>query len=71
MNNLVWIGSGITLIGLVGLVWCILKALAARSAGLDELEMRAALQKVVLINMAALGLSALGLVLVVAGIFLR
>jgi hypothetical protein len=63
MNNLVWIGSGITLIGLVGLVWCILRALGARSAGLDELEMRATLQKVVLVNMAALGLSALGLVL--------
>ena len=71
MNILVWIGSGLTLLGLVGLIWCILKALAARRAGLDEGQMRAALQRVVMLNMAALGISALGLVTVVAGILIR
>lgn len=71
MNILVWIGSGLTLLGLVGLIWCILKALAARRAGLDEVQMRAALQRVVMLNMAALGVSALGLVTVVAGILIR
>lgn len=71
MNILIWIGSGLTLLGLVGLIWCILKALAARRAVLDEVQMRAALQRVVMLNMAALGVSALGLVVVVAGILMR
>lgn len=71
VNIIVWIGSGLTLLGLAGLIWCILKALAARRAGLDEPQMQAALQRVVVLNMAALGVSALGLVVVVAGILIH
>lgn len=71
MEHLIWIGSAITILGLAGLVWCVLKALAARRAGLSDEAMRLALQRVVLVNMGALALSALGLVVVVAGILLR
>jgi hypothetical protein len=41
-----------------------------RRAGLPEADMRAALQKVVVLNMVALAVSFLGLMLVVAGVIL-
>lgn len=71
MEVLIWIGAALTVAGLAGLVWCILKAVSARRAALPDEAMRAALHRVVMINMGALGLSALGLVMVVAGILLR
>jgi len=70
MQILIAIGALVSLAGVAGLVWCILLALKARKAGLPDDEMRARLQHVVVLNMAALGVSALGLVMVVTGIFL-
>lgn len=70
MDILIWIGAGVTMLGLFGLVWCILKVAAARRAGLPDAELRARLQRVVSLNLAALLLSALGLVMVVTGIAL-
>ena len=71
MEIMVWIGALVSLLGVAGLGWCVVMALRARNSGLPDEEMRAALQKVVIYNMAALGVSALGLMLVVMGIFLR
>ncbi len=70
MEVLVWIGAAVSLIGVAGLVWCIVLAMRARSSGLPDDDIRAALQKVVVLNMGALGVSALGLMLVVMGILL-
>lgn len=70
MQALIWAGAGLTLLGVGGLVYCVLRALKARRAGLPDAELRAELQRVVLINMAALGVSLLGLMAVVLGIFL-
>lgn len=70
MDWLIWIGAAISLAGVAGLVWCILLATRARKAGLSDEEMRARLQRVVMLNMAALGVSALGLMCVVLGILL-
>ena len=70
MEFLIWIGAAIALAGVAGLVWCIVLALRARRAGLPDDELRARLQHVVVLNMAALGVSALGLMCVVAGILL-
>ncbi len=70
MEWLVWIGTGLTLIGLGFLAYCIFAAMAAKRAGLLEAELRAKLQRIVVINMGALLLSALGLMSVVVGIFL-
>jgi len=70
MDVLIWIGAAVSLIGVAGLAYCIILALRARNAGLPEDEMRKSLQKVVIYNMAALGISALGLMLVVMGIVL-
>lgn len=70
MEYLIWPGAGVTLIGLGLLVWCILQVLKAKREGLDEAQMRARLQGIVAWNMAALGISAIGLMMVVVGIVL-
>ena len=70
MEALVWIGAALSLAGVAGLIWCILMALRARRSGMEDEAMRAELQRVVVLNMAALGVSALGLMCVVAGIIL-
>ncbi len=70
MEVLIWIGAGLTAIGLVGLICCIVIAARARREGLDDDAMRARLQKVVALNLAALGVSAIGLMTVVLGVFL-
>lgn len=70
MQALIWVGAAMALAGVGGLGYCVLRAVRARRAGLDDTAMRAELQRVVVINMAALGVSALGLATVVAGILL-
>ena len=70
MEFLIWTGAAITLLGLVGLILCILKVSGARKKGLDEDALKAELQKVVALNLGALLLSAFGLMMVVVGIFL-
>lgn len=70
MQMLIWAGAALTLIGLGGLIYCILRATRAKRSGLDDTAMRAELQRVVTINLAAVGLSALGLAAVVTGILL-
>lgn len=70
MENLIWIGAFVSLIGIAGLVWCIVIAARAKRAGLSDDELKARLQKVVAINLGALLVSAMGLMMVVTGIML-
>lgn len=70
MQVLIWAGAALTLVGLIGLAYCILRAARAKRAGLDDAAMRAELQSIVVINLAAVALSALGLAAVVTGILL-
>ncbi len=71
MQAMVWTGVALTLSGLAGLVWCIVLAMRAKRAGGSEAEVRARLQRVVVWNLGAMGLSALGLGAVVFGLFLK
>lgn len=70
MDTVIWSGAAVSIVGLLGIVWCIVLALRARRAGLDDAAMRARLQRLVALNMGALLLSVLGLMLVGAGILL-
>ena len=70
MEMLIWLGAAVTLAGLALLVWCILRVIRARRAGLSDDELRAALQKILPVNTGALFLSVIGLMLVVLGIVL-
>ncbi|MFN3208274.1 MAG: hypothetical protein ACE369_04605 [Roseovarius sp.] len=70
MEILVWLGAAVTLAGLALLIWCILRVVRARRAGLSEDDLRAALQRILPVNTGALFLSVIGLMLVVVGILL-
>ena len=70
MQALVWSGTLVSLFGVAGLVYCVMRALRVRRAGLPEEAARMELQRVVVINMGALAISALGLILVVLGTLL-
>lgn len=70
MNLMVWAGVAMTLAGVAGLGRCIQLATRAKRAGLDQAAMRRALQRVVTLNLVALAVSAIGLMLVVAGVTL-
>lgn len=67
---LIWAGAAITLAGLAALVWCIVTVARARRAGLDDEALRLKMRGVLVVNMAALAASTLGLMAVVVGIFL-
>ena len=67
---LIWIGAALSVLGLLGLGWCIIKVMRAKRSGLDDEEMRDVLARVVPLNMGALLLSVLGLMLVGIGVAL-
>lgn len=71
MTWIIWLGAAMSMCGVGGLLWCIYLAIKARRAGLTDDAMRARLQQIVTFNMIALGVSALGLMLVIAGIVLN
>lgn len=70
MDWMIWIGAALTIVGVAGLVYCILLAMRAKKANLPDEAMRAALQKAVVLNMAALAVSGIGLMFVVFGVML-
>lgn len=70
MQILIWIGAVVTLVGLAVILWSILEIVNAKRAGLDDETLRARLQRAVTVNLGAFFLSALGLIMVVAGIML-
>jgi hypothetical protein len=70
MGWLITLGTIISLAGLGGLVWCILRVWRARRSGLDDEALRDVVRKVVPLNMGALFLSVIGLMMVILGIFM-
>ncbi|MEP5153996.1 hypothetical protein [Planktotalea sp.] len=70
MDGLIWSGAAISCLGLLGLVTSIIKVNRARKAGLSDEELRAAVQKVLPLNLGSLFLSVIGLMMVIVGIFL-
>lgn len=69
-DYIVWAGAALSVAGLFGLVWCIVKVALTRRQKLDDEAMRAVVQSVLPYNLGALLLSVLGLMLVMVGIFL-
>ncbi len=70
MEALIWIGAGVTLLGVAGLGWTIVRLLRLRRAGLADEVLRERLARVLPVNLGALFLSVIGLMLVVLGIML-
>jgi hypothetical protein len=65
---LIWAGVAVTLVGVAGLLASGVYALRLRKAGLDEATLREKLRRGVVLNMAALFCSVIGLMLVILGI---
>lgn len=71
MDFLIWVGAVVSFSGLVGLIWCIIKARQAKNAASSDEELNAAIRKLIPWNMGALFLSTIGLMIVILGIFLQ
>ena len=70
MDGLIWSGAAVSCLGLLGLVVSIIRVNRARKAGLDDKGLRAAVQKVLPLNLGSLFLSVIGLMMVIVGIFI-
>lgn len=70
MDWLILVGAIISLIGVAGLIYCIVAAARARRNEPDPQAMKTRLQGLVAMNMAALAISTIGLMMVVIGILL-
>ncbi|MEO9682599.1 MAG: hypothetical protein ABJR46_14055 [Tateyamaria sp.] len=70
-DGLIWGGAGLSLLGLVGLMWCVVIVWRARRAQLPDEDMRAVMARVLPLNLGALFVSVIGLMLVIVGIFLN
>lgn len=68
MEYLVWIGAAISVLGLLGLIQSIRKVAKARKTATSDEELRASVQKVLPLNLGSLGLSVIGLMIVIVGI---
>lgn len=67
---IVWAGAAVSIVGLFGLIWSIIKVARARRANLSDEDLRAAIAGALPVNLGALFLSVIGLMLVIVGIFL-
>lgn len=70
MDFLVWIGAAVTVLGLIGLGYCMMGAKKAQANAQSDEDLTRALQRLVAFNMASLFVSAIGLAMVVVGILL-
>ena len=70
MATLIWSGTFISLIGLAGLIICIIKVFDVKKSASNEYEIRAVIKNTLPINLGSLFLSVLGLMGVVVGILL-
>ncbi len=68
MEALIWAGAAVTLGGVGVLGWCMAAVWRARRAGLADADLRGRLSRIVAVNLAALAISAIGLMLVIVGI---
>ncbi|MEP1767698.1 MAG: hypothetical protein ABJJ53_13795 [Sulfitobacter sp.] len=69
-DAIIWGGTALSLLGLLGLLYCIIRVSRAKRAGLEDEAMRVELKKVVPLNLAALFVSVIGLMFVIVGIFM-
>ncbi|MDX8354492.1 hypothetical protein [Cognatiyoonia sp. IB215182] len=70
MESVVWIGAGLSFLGLIGIVYSIVAVSRAKRANLSDEDLRARISAILPINLAALLVSVIGLMAVVIGIML-
>ncbi|AFO87282.1 MULTISPECIES: hypothetical protein [Phaeobacter] len=67
---MVWAGAAVSVAGLIGLMWSVVRVMQAKRQKLDDDALRAVVQKVLPYNLGALFLSVIGLMLVMLGLTL-
>ena len=70
MEYLIWIGAGISIVGLVGILLSILRVAKAKRSNLSDEELRERMSKVLPLNLGSLFMSVIGLMMVILGIAL-
>ncbi|WP_438955645.1 hypothetical protein [Cognatiyoonia sp.] len=70
MEYLIWIGAGISVVGLVGILLSILRVAKAKRSNLSDEELRERMSKVLPLNLGSLFMSVIGLMMVILGIAL-
>ena len=68
MQYLVWVGAAVSVLGLFGLILSIRKVAKAKKTTSTDEDLRAAVQKVLPLNLGSLFLSVIGLMIVIVGI---
>lgn len=68
MQYLVWVGAVVSVLGLMGLIQSIRKVAKAKKKASSDEDLRAAVQKVLPLNLGSLFLSVIGLMIVIVGI---
>lgn len=67
---MIWVGAAVSVAGLIGLMWSVVRVMQAKRQKLDDDALRAVVQKVLPYNLGALFLSVIGLMLVMLGLTL-
>jgi hypothetical protein len=70
MSLIVYLGVATTLVGLAGILWFMRRAKALKSSTADNATVQTELRKLVVINVAAVGVAFFGLALTVVGVIL-
>ncbi|MCF2904274.1 hypothetical protein L0666_04695 [Octadecabacter sp. CECT 8868] len=70
MELLVGIGALLSLVGIIGIIWSVVKVRRAKANSATDEELRAKIQAVLPLNLGAFLLSVLGLMCVVVGVIL-
>ena len=70
ISGLILAGALLSVVGLFGLIWCIVFVARARKAQLSDEELKSRLQKALPLNLGSLFVSVIGLMLIILGIFL-
>jgi hypothetical protein len=70
MTLVFYAGVAVTLVGLAGILWLIIRARRLRQTKADDATVQAELRALVLLNMAAVGLAFAGLAIAVVGLIM-
>jgi len=70
MSLILYLGVATTLVGLAGILWFMRRAKALKSSTADNATVQTELRKLVVINVAAVGVAFFGLALTVVGVIL-
>jgi hypothetical protein len=70
MTVLIWIGAGLAVIGMIGVLYSMIAVARAKRQNLTDDQMRDRIRKVIPLNLGTLFVAMIGLMMVVVGVML-